>query len=439
MPAIVEPPVAPPAASAAAPAIKPNPGEIVLGKPNAPGPDGPRKIGPAREEMFKNLRKQGKIDGPEPTTPIADTKAAAPAPEKPKSSDAVPVSEKAGGEKTNESGNSPSADPIAAKTETPKIDPKKPSPWKLVEQYKSKSITLESENIDLKKRLESLGDPAKIQDRMTTAEKRAQELEEHIRFVDYAKSKEFQEKWQAPYEAAWKRATSELRELSITDPNGQVRQVTPQDLLDLVNLPLGKAREIAESLYGNFANDVLGHRKEIRNLFDQQQEALDSARKNGVESQKKQMEQFQALTAQIETQMNSAWDQTNSKLMEDPEYGKFFKPMDGDEEGNNRLKKGYELADKAFSENPRDPRLSPAQRQEIVKRHAAVRNRAAAAGRLVHWVKQRDARIAELTKELDQYKTSEPGNGAPKSVQPVAANGGGSRSQVFAALRKLGS
>src|SRR5437899_924742 len=219
MPAIAEPPVAPSSAPSA-PVIKPNPGEIVLGQPKPTGPEGPRKIGPAREEMFKELRKQGKIDGPEPTTNVADPKTAV-VPEKPKDS-AAPATEKAGGENASESPPSPSADPATAKTaEQPKTDPKKPSPWKLVEQYKTKSITLESENIELKKRLESLGDPAKIQERMTAAEKRSQELEEHIRFVDYSKSKEFQEKWQAPYEAAWKRATSELRELSITDANGQ--------------------------------------------------------------------------------------------------------------------------------------------------------------------------------------------------------------------------
>src|SRR6185369_17320114 len=188
MPATLEPPVAP---APAAPAIKPNPGEIVLGQPKPPGPDGPRKIGPAREEMFKELRKSAKVDGPEPTTRVADPKAA-PVPEKPKDS-AAPAPEKAGGEAAAPSPDSPSADPAKAeaKTEAPKSDPKKPSPWKLVEQYKSKSITLETENIELKKRLDSLGDPAKIQERMTAAEKRAQELEEHIRFVDYSKSKEF--------------------------------------------------------------------------------------------------------------------------------------------------------------------------------------------------------------------------------------------------------
>ncbi len=83
------------------------------------------------------------------------------------------------------------------------------------------------------------------------------------------------------------------------------------------------------------------------------------------------------------------------------------------------------MADRAFLENPNQPNLSPEQRRAIVKRHAALRNRAAAFGRLVHMNKGLQEKVAALTKDLEQYKASEPGtalrapNGAP--AQPASA------------------
>ena len=54
--------------------------------------------------------------------------------------------------------------------------------------------------------------------RVEKAEARAKELEDHIRYVDYEKSTEFKEKFDAPYVASWERAMSELSEITVTDP-----------------------------------------------------------------------------------------------------------------------------------------------------------------------------------------------------------------------------
>ena len=104
-----------------------------------------------------------------------------------------------------------------------------------------------------------------------------------------------------------------------------------------------------------------------------------------------------------------------------------FTPVDGDQEGNQRLAKGFELADRAFSENPLNAKDGE-ERKAIVARHAAVRNRAAAFGRLVLMNTKAEARIAELTSELAKYKGSEPPAGgatpAPKTNgQPTSAMG----------------
>jgi hypothetical protein len=110
--------------------------------------------------------------------------------------------------------------------------------------------------------------------------------------------------------------------------------------------------------------------------------------------------------------------------------------VEGDEEANTRLKKGFEIADKAFSVNPLDPKLTPDQRQQIVQLHSAVRNRAAAFGRLVYQLEKSDATIAELKAALDKFKEAQPGAGEPRDT--TAPNGSTSaRGSVLEALRKI--
>ncbi len=107
----------------------------------------------------------------------------------------------------------------------------------------------------------------------------------------------------------------------------------------------------------------------------------------------------------------------------------------GDEEGNASLEKGYKIVDEAFAINPLDPKLTSEQRAAAVKKHAVVRNRAAAFGRLTLQVKSKDARIAELEAKLKELEDTIPdvnGGGKPAAEgQPTNV-----REAVFDAFRK---
>jgi hypothetical protein len=267
-------------------------------------------------------------------------------------------------------------------------------------------------------------------------EKTNKELADEIRFVNYTKHPEFQEKYQKPYESAWKRAVAELSEISLIDEQtNQARTASAEDLLALVNLPLGKAREIANKTFGEFADDVMAHRKEIRNLFEQQQQALENERKMGSEREKQRHEQMSQAQAQVQTLIKQTWEKENAEILKHEKFGQFFAPVEGDEEGNARLQKGYALVDKAFAANPLDPKLTPEQRIEAVRLHAAVRNRAAAFSRLTGRLTKLEAEKAALQKELDQYKSSTPpAGGQPSSGQP-SASPASARDAIFSALR----
>jgi hypothetical protein len=229
---------------------------------------------------------------------------------------------------------------------------------------------------------------------------------------------------------------TELGELTVSGPDQQPRAVTQQDIMDLVVLPLGKARELADSLYGTFANDVMEHRKEIKNLLQKRTDALAKGKAEGAEREKTLREQHQKTYSEVSEQVKSHWAKANEAALADERNGQFFKPVEGDENWNQRLAKGFELVDRAFAENPLDPRLTAEQRAGVVKRHAAVRNRAAAFGPLKYKVSKLEAENEALKKDLAQYSDSVPTTGGQR-ITPSNGNGPAStRDSVFSNLRK---
>ncbi len=417
---------APPATPAAPPAnpgsaVPSSKGEIhVVPQPVAPA-EAP-KPGTTRSKVFDDLRKKAKNPGVSDEPAARTSEKPASAPSKPEG-----ATEPGSGSEPTEPTPLPGTAPADDKG-------KKVSPWKLVDEWKGKYASLEKQLSELKTGTVSPEDKVKFDERITKAETRAKELEDHIRFVDYSKSEEFKTKFVDPYEKAWSRAMSELNEITIEDGNGGSRPVAPQDMLDLVNLPLGKAREIADNVFGAFANDVMEHRKEIKRLFEAQNEALDEAKKNGTERIKQAQETTQKQIAELHKQVTANWTKENEAITKDEKVGKYFTPVEGDEQGNQRLAKGFELVDKAFSENPLDPKLTPEQRAAVVKRHAAVRNRAAGWGRLRYQNEQLEAKLAALEKELGEYKTGEPPT-AGRAPKPGTVQLG-ARESLFGELRK---
>ncbi len=299
-------------------------------------------------------------------------------------------------------------EPPDPKAKTGDAKDKKVNPWKLVDEHKTARAKLETELVELKKLVPNEAARKKEVAELEQYRKRAQELEDEIRFVNYEKSPEFQDKYQKPYKEAWTKAMNELRELTIEQEDGTHRQVSPNDLLRLVNAPLGQAREMAETMFGAFANDVMVHRKEIKNLFDKQSSALEEARTKGAERERTMLESYQNMTQTMQKTVSGHWQKAQEAALADANIGKYLKPIEGNEEHNTRLTKAQELIDQAFKENPLDPRLTEEQREAIVKRHAALRNRAIAYGPLMNENKTLQARVSELEEKLKQYQGSTP-------------------------------
>lgn len=384
----------------------------IIDKGPAPAPV---KKGSAMDEMRQSLRKKAGME-PEP-------KPAATAKESPPS---------------GESATPPAAETDTTPGEAPPAPEKKGkvSPWKLVDEYKGRAAALEKELAEAKKAVVDPKEKEELTSKLTAAEKRRQELEEEIKYVNYSKSQEFKDKYQKPYEDAWSKAMADLGELTVADETGTERPIAPQDMLALVNMTLKEAKAKAMEMFGDFADDVMAHRKEIRNLFDAQNKALEEARKSAGTRDEQRQRELAEFRQQTRKQIQEVWAEANKQALADEKYSQYFKPIEGDEEGNNRLKRGYELADKAFSApNLEDPRLKPEQRAEIIKLHAAIRNRSAAFGRTLYQLEKSQAEIAALKAEIAKYKKAEPGQGEG-SRETAPAHSASARDSIMAGLRK---
>lgn len=381
-------PVIPAASSvAAAPASAPASPATPVAQPTTAKP------GSAREKVFSAIRQKA---GVEPAPAPAATPAA-PAPADPKAAPAA-----------KEGDDAPPADLPAEK---------KTSPWKMVKEKEARIKELDARVAELDK----LKITPERQKQIDAIEAKAKALEEEIRFVDYTKSEEYETSYNKPYKAAWEKAITELDDLRVVGQDGQERKLTVQDILSVVNTDTrAQAKAAAAGLVGDeYASDVVEYARTIKELAEKSNDAVEEARTKGAERDQLRQQERQRQHETVTTEIKTQWEKANQEVLGHEKYGTYFKPVDGDQEGNQRLAKGFELADRAFSENPLAPGLTAEKRTDIVKRHAAVRNRCAAFGRLVYQNGQAQARIKELETQLGTYKQAEPGRQG--SAAPAAA------------------
>ncbi len=411
---------------------------------------------PALERMQKEMEKVAKpADGIAPATPKPDTDAQPgtgdPKPKtEPSTADPKPKTEPGTGDAPKtapattddaqpdaklEQSNMPEDMAKAVRGKDGKVQP-----WKLANYYKDRFGDAQAEIAKLKTEGLATAEKQDYLTRIEKAEARLKEYDDEMRFTNYSKSEEFKTKYQAPYDKAWKVAMSEIGELTVPNPDGSQRSIVPQDILDLVNMPLGRARAQAEELYGVFADDVMTHRKEIKRLADEQNAALEEAKLNGGKREKERSEMQSKTKAEISQHVQQTFKQALSEALKHPEIGEFFNPKEGDEAWNQALEAGKQLFKKVYQQ-PDDPSLTPKQRAELVEAHAAIFNRSAAFGPMRRLIKGLRKELAEVKKENEGFKGSRPdasgGSQAPAAGVNTSGMTGLQRMQAkLAALAK---
>ena len=321
----------------------------------------------------------------------------------------------------------------------------KPNPWKLYEAEKTARASVEQQLQQMRQGQVSENDRKSFEDRVTKAEARAKELEDHIRFVDYQKSEEFQRDHAKPLESAWQRAVEELSEIHITDPaTNQPRPVTAQDIYELVHLPLDKAREIAKEVFGEFADDVMGHRKEIKGLLKKQADALETAKKNGDTRKQQQDEQAKTQREALTKEVSTRFNEYVAEVTADKVNGEFFTPrkpaVEGTEltpeekEHNEALEGSWKRLNQWKS--PTEQGITSEERASRLKLDIAMRHMAAAFPGMKKLIFRLRKERAEIEKQLAGYRQSTP----PAGGSQPSSNGhqqGSARESLREGLRKL--
>lgn len=264
--------------------------------------------------------------------------------------------------------------------------------------------------------------------RVAELSKRNSELEEHIQFVDFQKSKEYQDKYWQPYVKAWETARRELKGLQVEfedKETGETKQrdITDADLQYLAGLEPVQRRQEINRLFPNDKEEVKRHINEITRLADESDKALATARKaSGERLRTAQEQRTAAQKKQVEM-----WQTTNRSLEE--KFPLWYKPTEGDQEGNAALDKATAMATLVYAPNDLTPQqidllpkafadtlkagkpLSPEQRTQL---HAIAYQKLRSHDRMALRLKQANALNAELRKELDEYENSSP-DGKPES------------------------
>lgn len=329
---------------------------------------------------------------------------------------------------------------VPAKPSEPQ-KPKKPSDFLREElaKQKARAEAYEKELTALKAPKE---DPEKkeLSEKLTAAEKRAQEREDELRFANYERSEEYQSKYFKPYVEAFNTARQKITELDVVeikreDPNtGEERIIqagraaVPEDFDRIAMMPDGReARKLAKQLFGEDFQIAMSHREKVMELNSSRQNALNEQRTRGAEREKAQLEQRTKAQTEAAKQREQLWAAANKEFAE--KHKDWFEPIEGDEIGNKMLTSDMAVTDALFGD------VSHLPPEKVIKLHSEMRNRAAAAGRLEHLLKQTRKQLAEATEKLKGFEGSEPKEG--DAVGEKKAPGSGSTLDgVFADLDK---
>jgi hypothetical protein len=228
-----------------------------------------------------------------------------------------------------------------------------------------------------------------------------------LKFSSYERSDEYKERYEKPLEVAIRSAWKEVGELDVMTSDGDTRKGTPDDFNALINMPTGAATTAAKEIFGEAASEVLALRRQIRGLNEARATAVEDYRTKGAERDKDRTAQ----SFRQRERMSKLWASANDEAAK--KYPDLFAPEEGDENGNKLLKRGYEIADLAFSGFGK---LPP---EEMVKLHSAVRNKAAGFDRAVYRARKLSDRVKELESELAEYKKSEPTPGEGARTTPT--------------------
>lgn len=326
----------------------------------------------------------------------------------------------------------PNAPPAKPAAPAKPAEPVKPAPAKTLREAKdlaekrNKELEAELKTLREQRAAAPVDDPEKgqLRTQLETLNKRNQELEETVQFTAFERSDRYKQEFYKPFEDAYRRGMQKTASIKAADGQGGWRQGTDEDFKAIMRQQDdGMAGDMAAEMFGSNAAAVMYHRERVLELNARKEEALEHYRTEGV---KRDTERLAAEKTQRETmakEMGAAFDQAKREAME--RFPKWFKPVEGDAEGNTLLEKGFSLTDEAFigARRGADGKLVAIPPKELARIRATVHNKSGSWDRMALMNRRKDTRIKELETELAQYRDSEPKPGYPPRTRASEPKG----------------
>ncbi len=319
----------------------------------------------------------------------------------------------------------------------PTVDPAKPK--KPADFLREKLQKTEQERDTFKAELEKVktAQPTEHPEIKTLTEqvealrKEKTRLEDEFRYVNYEKSPEYADKYQKPFTEAWERGRNMIKRLNYVGEDGNPTPATAAQfdalMVEYIQNP-EKAAQKLDEMFGNRASLITPHMLEVEKAKMAGDHAIEEFKKSGADREK----QWHETSSKVAKEINDHWTNATKPESVPDQWKPYVLPKGADKDGNPIDKEGDEMLtkamaqfDRAATENARDPSLTKEQREAVLGRAAAIRNKAAAFPRLVRDLKASQTRIAELEKQLAGFQKSEPGGGetavtdGKKSVIPA--------------------
>ena len=342
------------------------------------------------------------VAAPKPAAAAAAAAAPAPAPEPSDDPFAPPPKPAAAAAPAKSSAAAP-----AAPDDADKLAPKE-----LRERYKATkaerdALTKAKADLEAKiKQFEAQGkDTTALTGRLTAIEGERDKALADLRAAKQEASPEFKEKYDKPFNLVAERARKQVLELSIVhredETSGTVTQEARpaiwEDFTALYSLPVGKAIEQANALFGSSAQFVLGLREKLLDLDSARQTALQEER----EQFKQRTEKEIAGRAVEREKIEGNWKEVNARLAEtNPDY----KNDPEDTELNDARKHALTVFDSPIQSADRSDFI-----QKKIARDAHIRQRIGAFPVLKMQLAREQEKNKTLQAQIDELKGAAPG------------------------------
>ncbi len=246
---------------------------------------------------------------------------------------------------------------------------------------------------------------------MDSIRKNAEELDTEVRYLNYTRSSEYKQKYEAPLREAWQTALGDIEGIRVTDADGTERDASHEDIMAILNVPVAKAAIIAQEMFGAAAPEIMAHRRRILELTQARDKSIAEWKEKGSQrevEQKKQLESRQSRSRELFDSQFTEFEKSHSQL---------FGRDEGDEEGNKLLDESDRLIKIALKGEGIDADMGYDDKVDLItKAQAQVALRARAYGRERLRVIRLQQKVAELEKKVGKVRSSEPGQGEGTST-----------------------